>query len=1188
MRLNIGERSGIYIMLVICMLLSATSSLFAQGAVADANERAVLMAIYTNNGGSTWGATQNWNLSKINGYPDSTLTGVQVENDDIVGMSLAGFGLTGTMPSMFGNLSELRSLDISNNNFNNASFPVWLGDLIKLNSLNLRNCHFKGSLPTSIGQLVNLNALYLAANDLSATNSIPNTLSNLDNLTYLDLQLCSLQPGSVDNGLRGLLSLQSLVLSSNPSFLMGDGSFPDKLSNLPTLANLYLQGVGALTFPSSITNLINLTLIDLSSTAAYANTVTLSSAIDQLKLCTSLKTLLIRNSSITTLPSDFDELAVETLNISGNPLSPVGCEVLGGMPELKNLYIEFCSLQNLPATLPDIQTLERLYASNNNLYPVPQLIKDIPDLKELQLMNNGIEELGAWFGSGNMGSIEILKLDNNSLESLPDNICLLSSLKQLSITHNELNGIWPACFSNLTTVQRLHLSYNNISVLPDLSGWGALAIIDVDHNLLKGKVPSFLTDSSSVKSSVNIGYNKYNAVPTGGYNNATVVALNNHFTFEDLLHLKPTSGGYAYAPQDTIVDLVREARTYLTTATLVAHVDTAAALNCKFQWFKYINGVNDSVMNVPSHGAKKFTFNLKASDQGARYYYKITNNILPQLSLNSKLITVVIVCDVTPSAVNFSAKRYLCAMNFVPSVTYPTGCRTKSYSWSFGDNTASIEKKPFHAYNAAGSYNVSMKIIYTCGFCLRDTTITKPVQYNLAEDLLVDSLITVGTEVKAEVLSASAATFSDVWPLQYQSAVVSPNGFVNGSDGVWRNDGTYVYDVPRGHSESINISKDGTFDLEQFNWQQSEIEAIPNWIKANTMTEYSPYSYELENRDVLGVYTSALYDYGGHLPSANGVNMRNREMAFTSFEYLDNRSSGNWIFGNQQLPQYYLYEIYSAVGHIAIVKASLAQLNDVQKVDVTARGFLGMLYPGYYKRTHSILDDEIVCMQEYPQNPEWSMIVLRKEPYVGPWRGWIKVRNTVTPALSPDIDNTFGHTGSSSLKITSPKTFKQNLLQLEGGKSYVISMWVSVKNFHPMTPKLSDQIGVELNLKDKNGNNVLSKIFEPSGRIIEGWQQLKGTFTCPVDLLTLEIQFKPGSTGSAWYDDIRLHPEKGNMKAYVYDLKDYRLRAILDEENFASLFYYDQEGNLYTTKKETEAGIKTISENVTYMVEKTN
>lgn len=70
---------------------------------------------------------------------------------------------------------------------------------------------------------------------------------------------------------------------------------------------------------------------------------------------------------------------------------------------------------------------------------------------------------------------------------------------------------------------------------------------------------------------------------------------------------------------------------------------------------------------------------------------------------------------------------------------------------------------------------------------------------------------------------------------------------------------------------------------------------------------------------------------------------------------------------------------------------------------------------------------------------------------------------------------------------------------------------------------------------------------------------------------------------TAYFDDVRLHRNTGVMKSFVYDQKDYRLIAILDEQNFASLFYYDEEGNLTLTKKETERGRKTISENITHL-----
>ncbi len=51
------------------------------------------------------------------------------------------------------------------------------------------------------------------------------------------------------------------------------------------------------------------------------------------------------------------------------------------------------------------------------------------------------------------------------------------------------------------------------------------------------------------------------------------------------------------------------------------------------------------------------------------------------------------------------------------------------------------------------------------------------------------------------------------------------------------------------------------------------------------------------------------------------------------------------------------------------------------------------------------------------------------------------------------------------------------------------------------------------------------------------------------------------------------------MKSYIYDPVSLKLTAVLDENNYATFYEYDQEGTLIRTKKETERGIVTISEN---------
>jgi hypothetical protein len=267
---------------------------------------------------------------------------------------------------------------------------------------------------------------------------------------------------------------------------------------------------------------------------------------------------------------------------------------------------------------------------------------------------------------------------------------------------------------------------------------------------------------------------------------------------------------------------------------------------------------------------------------------------------------------------------------------------------------------------------------------------------------------------------------------------------------------------------------------------------------------------------------------------------------------------------------------------MAIVQMSLKELGSTQKVDVIGNKRTGFRR----KRMLYIKDNEIICSQAYPNNPDWTILVLKQAPSSGIWSGSIVVKKDIPPVVSPDIDNSVAHSGRSSLKVTTAKTFAQNLLSLDSGKSYYVTCWVSVNNPNVLTPKLADNLGFDIMIKNKDGQLVLTTAFQPTGSIIEGWQQIRGTFTCPVNLALLEIIFKPGTLGTAWYDDLRLHPEKGNMKSYVYNLDDYRLRAILDEENFASFFYYDNEGNLYLTKKETEEGIKTITESISYQREK--
>jgi PKD repeat protein len=537
-----------------------------------------------------------------------------------------------------------------------------------------------------------------------------------------------------------------------------------------------------------------------------------------------------------------------------------------------------------------------------------------------------------------------------------------------------------------------------------------------------------------------------------------------------------------------------------------------------------------------------------------------------------------------PTSVSFSAERMMCAMKFTsPKVS---GCNA-TYTWDFGDQTTSTERNPFHVYANAGTYPVSVTVTYNCSsICVGSLSASGQVLYTPTDGEVEPITLQVATDKRLQVLSNSASTFSDSWALQHEAGAVSDrNGYWNGSAGVWRNNASYVYDVPRHQSEpTVNIRTDGTYELSQFNWQRSEIQGIPNWIKANSMTTYSPYGYELENKDVMGVYSAAVYDYDGQLPVANGVNMRNKEMAYTGFEAtVPNQASGNWIFGAQPQAAYSKYVINSGNRNLAVVEASPDLLATVVNVSLASRGGLP---PG---NNGNFLKSEIICMRPHPTNSSWSLVLFKHAPAETVWSGEMMVANAVGPADAVTLDGMVSHSGKSSLKIAgTDKTYRQEIIKLEAGKTYWASAWVSVGNPQLPTPDMGPNLGLTIALKTKNGSpapGFTPVELVPNGVVIEGWKQVKGRFVCPANELVLELTFKHGAS-TAWYDDLRIHPENGNMKSYVYDVNDFRLKAILDEENFASLFYYDAEGNLYLTKKETKEGIKTLTENISYQVER--
>jgi hypothetical protein len=188
--------------------------------------------------------------------------------------------------------------------------------------------------------------------------------------------------------------------------------------------------------------------------------------------------------------------------------------------------------------------------------------------------------------------------------------------------------------------------------------------------------------------------------------------------------------------------------------------------------------------------------------------------------------------------------------------------------------------------------------------------------------------------------------------------------------------------------------------------------------------------------------------------------------------------------------------------------------------------------------------------------------------------------------------NTQGHRLTSSfnyiatgLICSSPCSFKRQVPTTDSilnptfspipNKQMHFSAWVREGCTTPCLKTNYNDSKVQIVFND--GSNTTTNIT-PTGGIIEGWQKVEGDFLIPLTATTMDMRFINTGSNDNYWDDIRVHPYNANMKSYAYDPITLRLSAELDENNYATFYEYDEEGQLIRVKKETAQGIKTIKE----------
>ncbi|CDY53829.1 BnaA09g57210D [Brassica napus] len=359
-------------------------------------------------------------------FPDlSSLTHLQY-------LYLNSSAFSGTFPwKSLQNAKELLTWLYLSNCSITGEIPPRIGDLTELRSLEISDSFLTGVIPPEIVKLNKLWRLEIYNNNL--TGKIPPGFGIMTNLTYLDISTNSLE-GDLSE-LRSLTNLISLQLFENRL----TGEIPPEFGEFKYLVNLSLY-TNKLTgpIPQGLGSLADFDFID-----ASENQLTGPIPPDMCKKGKMTAVLLLQNNLTGSIPETYaDCLTLERFRVSDNSLTGTVPVKLWGLPKMLGaLNLAFNKFSDeLPEEIGDVEALTKVEINDNRFSgEIPSSIGKLKGLSSLKMQSNGF--------SG----------------SIPEAIGSCSALSDLNMAENALSGEIPHTVGSLPTLNALNLSDNKLS-----------------------------------------------------------------------------------------------------------------------------------------------------------------------------------------------------------------------------------------------------------------------------------------------------------------------------------------------------------------------------------------------------------------------------------------------------------------------------------------------------------------------------------------------------------------------------------------------------------------------------------------------------------------------------------------------------------------------------------------------------
>ena len=412
-------------------------------------------------------------------------------------------------PEYIKTLDDLRVLDLSSNGF--TEFPALITEITSLVDLDI-SFNAIEEIPENVGNMCNLSRLIITNNKLktpfppsvAAMESLKeidcryNSLNNVDVLATvpaLDSLYCGHNNISAVSPMNRFAKLRHFHMNKNPTTKLFLPVAPEPTRTMLTYLNISGAKLSALeeVIFDGLQNLERLILDD--------NAFTALPCLGKLK---KLQYLHCANNSLQALPKEIGTMtSLKVLDVHNNNLKVLPSEIWAAN-SLEGLNVTSNLLNAFPKPPPAHSSISSSTGTGEELSPSPSNVsasrknsgvsvgrmakilsqESVSNMRKDSTASTMTSRIANTFAQ----SLKMLMLGDNRLgDDCFEHITLLTELKCLNLSYNEIYEIPTGALSRLNQLMELYLSGNELSSLPadDLERLGSLKVLHLNCNKLQ-------------------------------------------------------------------------------------------------------------------------------------------------------------------------------------------------------------------------------------------------------------------------------------------------------------------------------------------------------------------------------------------------------------------------------------------------------------------------------------------------------------------------------------------------------------------------------------------------------------------------------------------------------------------------------------------------------------------------------